>query len=212
MKDILYIITKQGYEGKVSNFYDYCKKLMEENDIEYHTSKNTVGAPINRTKLQAHFVNRKDIFDFLWMNNKLANDDKEIIFKKYPILYHIHTFIREFREIFIKKSLSYLYLFIEKYQKSVIGNIRTFVNGLLKDIDAIENAVTSQLSNGFLEGGNNRLKMIKRMMYGRARLPLLRAKCFLQVRSPHFCKIFSPGTGGEFLCKPSDFPVSFLCV
>jgi len=36
--------------------------------------------------------------------------------------------------------------------------------------------------------------------------------CFLQVRSPHFCKIFSPGTGGEFLCKPSDFPVSFLCV
>jgi len=43
-------------------------------------------------------------------------------------------------------------------------------------------------------------------------IPVLLAGCFLQVRSPHFCKIFSPGTGGEFLCKPSDFPVSFLCV
>jgi len=24
--------------------------------------------------------------------------------------------------------------------------------------------------------------------------------CFLQVKIPHFCKCFSPGTGGEFLC------------
>jgi len=26
--------------------------------------------------------------------------------------------------------------------------------------------------------------------------------CFLQDEFPHFCKTFSPGTGGEFLCKP----------
>jgi hypothetical protein len=24
--------------------------------------------------------------------------------------------------------------------------------------------------------------------------------CFLQVKTPHFCRTFSPGTGGEFLC------------
>ncbi len=24
--------------------------------------------------------------------------------------------------------------------------------------------------------------------------------CFLQVKTPHFCRKFSPGTGGEFLC------------
>ncbi|MGB4197599.1 MAG: hypothetical protein WBJ82_00670 [Tepidanaerobacteraceae bacterium] len=24
--------------------------------------------------------------------------------------------------------------------------------------------------------------------------------CFLQEEIPHFCKEFSPGTGGEFLC------------
>ena len=176
LKDIFSIIASHGYEGKTSNFYDYCRKLIEENDIEYHTSRNAVGAPINRTKLHAHFVNRKDIFDFLWLNSELANHDKEIIFEKYPVLHHMHTCIREFREIFVRKSLAYLYLFIEKYQKSVIVNIRTFVNGLLKDSDAVENAVSSHLSNGFLEGGNNRLKMIKRVMYGKAGLPLLRAK------------------------------------
>ncbi|MGI6575351.1 MAG: hypothetical protein ACOX3A_05830 [bacterium] len=25
-------------------------------------------------------------------------------------------------------------------------------------------------------------------------------RCFLQVKIPHFCRTFSPGTGGEFLC------------
>lgn len=176
LKQILSIITSQGYEGKSTNFYDYCKRLIDENDIEYYTSKNTVGAPINRKKLHAHFINRKDVFDFLWLNREIANPDKEIIFKKYPVLHHMHTYIREFREMFIKKSLAYLYLFIEKYQESVVGNIRAFITGLLKDIEAVENAVSSQLSNGFLEGANNRLKMIKRMMYGRAGLQLLRAK------------------------------------
>jgi len=27
-------------------------------------------------------------------------------------------------------------------------------------------------------------------------------QCFLQVKIPHFCINISPGTGGEFLCKP----------
>ena len=26
-------------------------------------------------------------------------------------------------------------------------------------------------------------------------------KCFLQIKIPHFCKTFPPGTGGEFFCQ-----------
>ncbi|MGN2338122.1 transposase [Clostridium cagae] len=48
------------------------------------------------------------------------------------------------------------------------------MNGLLRDIEAIENSVSSDLSNGFVEGTNNKLKMIKRTMYGRC------SKSFLQ--------------------------------
>jgi len=28
--------------------------------------------------------------------------------------------------------------------------------------------------------------------------------CFLQEKFPHFCKNFSPGTGGEILCQPQQ--------
>lgn len=53
------------------------------------------------------------------------------------------------------------------------------MKGLKKDIDAIENAVVSPLSNGFVEGINNRTKMIKRVMYGRCGIELVSAKIVL---------------------------------
>ena len=50
------------------------------------------------------------------------------------------------------------------------------VEGLKRDIDAVENAVAYNYSNGFVEGTNRRLKMIKRTMYGCCRKQLLEAK------------------------------------
>ena len=44
------------------------------------------------------------------------------------------------------------------------------------NIDAVENAVAYDYSNGFVEGTNSRLKMIKRTMYGRCGKRLLEAK------------------------------------
>ena len=69
-----------------------------------------------------------------------------------------------------------MHTFIEKYRKSSISSLSSFANGLKNDLDAVENSVTSPYYNGVLEGNNNRLKLIKRMMYSRAKLPLLRAK------------------------------------
>lgn len=179
LKDIYQVIVSQGYKGKLSYFYDYCKKLIKENEIEHYTGKNVIGVAKNKTKLNVQCFNKNEVFDYLWLNKTLEMADKERIFKKYPILHEIHACIKEFREIFKEKSIIYLHLFIEKYKNSTIKNLTSFSNGLLKDVDAVENAVSSPLSNGFLEGGNSRLKMIKRMMYGRAKLPLLRAKILL---------------------------------
>jgi len=176
LKDILKYITSKGYGGKQTNFYEYCKRIIEENNIEYYTSKNVVGVPINRKKLNVRFVKRSDIFDFIWLGKELGTGVKEVVFNKYPVLYEIYASVREFREIFTKKSIVYLNLYIEKYKNSDNRNLKSFANGLLKDIEAIENAVSSTFSNGYVEGNNNRLKIIKRIMYGRAGLPLLKAK------------------------------------
>lgn len=59
--------------------------------------------------------------------------------------------------------------------------MRSFAKGLEKDMDAVENAVAYEYSNGFVEGTNSRLKMIKRTMYGKCNRELLEAKlCYMR--------------------------------
>ncbi len=85
------------------------------------------------------------------MNEKLSEKQHQVLWEKYPILPELETFIREFRAIFFKKSMPLLYLFIEKYKKSAFKEVARFTNGLEVDIEAVENAVASDLSNGFVE-------------------------------------------------------------
>lgn len=51
-----------------------------------------------------------------------------------------------------------------------------FVWTLKQDLSAVEAAVTQRWSNGLVEGHVNRLTMLKRQMYGRAGVELLRAR------------------------------------
>ena len=48
--------------------------------------------------------------------------------------------------------------------------------GMRRDFDAVLAALCFRWSNGQVEGQVHRLKLIKRTMYGRAALPLLRAQ------------------------------------
>ena len=78
--------------------------------------------------------------------------------------------------IYSKKSIPRLHLFIEKYSQSPLKEIASFANGLKRDIDAVENAVASHLSNAFVEGSNSKVKTVKKAMYGRCGRLLLEAK------------------------------------
>jgi transposase len=56
------------------------------------------------------------------------------------------------------------------------GELRSFAAGLRQDEAAVVGALTEAWSNGPVEGQVNRLKTIKRQMYGRAGFELLRAR------------------------------------
>jgi transposase len=65
---------------------------------------------------------------------------------------------------------------IEAVKRCEFGPVVRFGYGLQKDISAVTAAVETSWSNGQVEGQINRLKMIKRQMYGRAGFDLLRAR------------------------------------
>ncbi len=60
--------------------------------------------------------------------------------------------------------------------KSGIEGFDTFAAGLRQDYAAVRAALSEPWSNGQAEGQINRLKMIKRQMYGRASFNLLRKR------------------------------------
>lgn len=60
-----------------------------------------------------------------------------------------------------------------------VPTMETFAAGLKKDGDAIRGALTTPWSNGQTEGQVNRLKLIKRQMYGHANFDLLRRRVLL---------------------------------
>jgi transposase len=59
-------------------------------------------------------------------------------------------------------------------------DLHSFARGLKRDHDAVLNGLTMPWSSGAVEGNVNRLKMIKRQMYGRATFGLLRKRVLLR--------------------------------
>jgi transposase len=59
---------------------------------------------------------------------------------------------------------------------SASGSVRSFAEALRTDASAVQAALETPWSNGPVEGQVSRLKLIKRSMYGRASLALLRAR------------------------------------
>lgn len=81
-----------------------------------------------------------------------------------------------FRAAIVADDSQQLRRWIEAAKHSEFGAVVRFAYGLLKDISAVAAAVDTPWSTGQVEGQINRLKMIKRQMYGRAGFELLRAR------------------------------------
>jgi transposase len=65
---------------------------------------------------------------------------------------------------------------LKEAEASESGELRSFADGLKQDQAAVQAAIAEPWSNGPVEGQVNRLKVIKRSMYGRAGFALLRAR------------------------------------
>lgn len=175
-------IYEKGYSGSNSNAFEYLCKI-EQRERKCFSPQPYVRTMTESLKYKTgskgkekDYITREGIFRYMWMNIELTDDHKNYIYDKYPNIRELHSCIREFRDIFEKRNVPLLYLFVEKYSKSTLKPLKSFADGLRRDIDAVENAVAYDYSNGFVEGTNSRLKMIKRTMYGRCGKRLLEAK------------------------------------
>jgi transposase len=68
---------------------------------------------------------------------------------------------------------------MEKVQAEDLPELLSFVHGVVADQVAVTAGLTLPFSSGAVEGQVNRIKMLKRQMFGRARLELLRKRVLL---------------------------------
>ncbi|MCI0562705.1 MAG: transposase [Nitrososphaera sp.] len=71
---------------------------------------------------------------------------------------------------------SHLEQWLVDVTRSGLRALMSFANGIRSDLSAVRNALSMVWSNGQTEGQINRLKFIKRLMFGRANFDLLRKR------------------------------------
>ncbi len=172
------IIQRMGYTGKMTAFREYCHEIIDELKLPYSSKRTASGVPINSAfnKPGYHFVSRTSVQKHLWTGSELEDSDWQYICKEYPQVVVLSEAINKFRTVYSNKCLVLLNDFVAKYSACSVKQLASFASGLRLDWEAVKNSVTSKLSNGYVEGNNNRIKMIKRTMYGRAKVDLLRVK------------------------------------
>jgi transposase len=88
--------------------------------------------------------------------------------------------VRDFGEILTDRLGSTLPTWIDAVDASQLPGLTGFALHLLRDLDAVTAGLTLDWSSGSVEGAVNRIKKIKRQLYGRAGFELLRKMILLQ--------------------------------
>ena len=168
MTDIYEIIKKAGYKGTLSNLRAYVNykklKISTEDRNKY----------VNRTNF-INIIYHKGISD-LGLNQEEEKNIKKFL-KDDKQLSKLLKISDDFSIALFSQNPEKIYHWINEAKELNIDELNSFIQTVETDIDAIKNAITNlDISNGPVEGKNCKMKLIKRMMYGRCSTKLLRAK------------------------------------
>jgi transposase len=95
------------------------------------------------------------------------------------------TLTEDFVQLIRQRQGEHLDPWLERAAQSTLGVFQRFAQGLRDDYAAVKAGMTLPWSTGPVEGHINRLKMLKRQMFGRARLDLLSRRFLLAPRRAH---------------------------
>ena len=88
----------------------------------------------------------------------------------------LYSLVKEFHTAIFSKKPEKLNTWMESAKKHDIPELQSFVEGISKDLTAVKNGIIYPYNNGLAEGSVNKIKVIKRIMYGRNSFDLLKAK------------------------------------
>jgi len=168
-------LKEQGFPGALGAVTRYVRlRMREPTEIKRHY--------IHRTRLPAIKMPlpsaRRAAWLFLKSETELTEEERLFVGEMLKSSVEIRQAVavtKRFQEMVKSRNMEWLEEWLLEAEK--IGTKwKNFVKGLRQDCKAVTAALTTVWSNGQTEGQVNRLKFLKRQMYGRAKFDLLRAR------------------------------------
>lgn len=175
---IIAYIKKNGFAGNDFNIRDYIIAITKNNNLDYNYSSLIYLK--YKYPDDVIIITRYELLKYLLTidekkKNYIIEDNIDIIIEKYPIVKRTKEIFIDFHDTIFSKDPEMLDAFIATYE----NDIESFCNGLKKDIAPIKNAISLEINSGFVEGNNNKFKLIKRIVYGKMKLVNLFKKSYL---------------------------------
>ena len=159
-----------GSRGLVAVWAAKQRRMVGENPVQTPAQPRSYLRPLTPSRAVWLFLKTKDnlSLDEQEMLQHLVQEDAQLA-QAYTLAQGFSMMVRERRSSLLEPWLAVV-------AKSGIGSLKSFANGLRQDLAAVKAGLTLIWSNGQTEGQVNRLKLIKRQMYGRANFDLLRKR------------------------------------
>jgi transposase len=159
-------ITTQGFRGSYSTVCDYLG--------QFRPDLRPIAPPSPSVRQVTGWLTRHP--DSLTENERPQLKD---ILEQCPKLRAAHEHVRAFGEMLTARQGQHLSAWITTVQADDLPGLTSFATGLHSDLDAVTAGLTLRWNSGPVEGRVNHLKTVKRQMFGRAGLPLLRKRVLL---------------------------------
>lgn len=173
-----YVYNQPGFSSSERTLENYIYLFTQNNFPEKNFSPRIFKEKTYSDDIT--IITRKDILDFIIKGNSKIekfNDYYEQIITQYPEIENLNNAYQEFYKVIMGDKVEDLQKFITHYQND--SYLSGFIASIKKDIAAVENAISTNISSGFVEGLNCKFKLVKRILYGRANSVNLEKKCKL---------------------------------
>lgn len=171
-----YVIA-QGYSGEWSTLESFIS-IMAYNNFGMNVHQRYASRLVFPEGFQS--IKRNSFLYYMATLEKDPESPMRAPYKKlletYPEMALLEQEYLDFHRVLMGHEPEALDGVLEKYRD---GRLSSFWKGIEKDIAAVKNAISYNITSGFVEGNNNKFKLIKRIGYGRTGLTNLEKKCWL---------------------------------
>jgi transposase len=179
-KELYHEIQAQGFPGPYSVVAAYTSRLRPPQGRS--TRRRTSGAPAPIVAVDKQLTPSRATWLIMRREATLTEDEKRqrarLQAQEGEIAEAI-TLTQDFAGLVRQRQPGQLETWLERAAASGLQAFKSFANGLRADYEAVKAGIILRWSTGPVEGQINRLKMLKRQMYGRAHMALLRQRVLL---------------------------------